>query len=202
MRLAPFLVSRETQTRLDKFEQLLTRWSRSLNLVSADDQRSNIRDRHIADSLALVPYLPSNLDRLLDLGSGAGFPAVPISIVTGCHVDLVESDRRKAAFLQTALAALELPGTVWPERIETSQVSRASIVTARALAPLSTLLSYVHPKLQTGGFALLPKGEQAEAEIAAAQKKWHMEIEILPGSAHHSRILKISGLEPVHAPDR
>ena len=192
-------VSRETRERLDAFERLLARWSRSLNLISADDRLGNLRVRHIEDSLALVPYIPPWLDRLIDLGSGAGLPAIPIAIAVGCHVDLVESDRRKAAFLQTVLATIGLPGTVWPERIEKSSVPPASVITARALAPLTNLLAYAHPILKKDGFALFAKGERAEAEILAAREKWRMEVDILPGSAKHSRILKISGLEPVHA---
>ncbi len=149
----------------------------------------------------MAPHIPVGLDRLIDLGSGAGLPAIPIAIVTGCHVDLIESDRRKAAFLQTTLATLNLPGTVWPERIEKSRVPPANVITARALAPLTVLLAYAHPFLNEGGFALFAKGERAEAEIQAAQEKWQMDINILPGSAKHSRILKISGLKPVHAPN-
>jgi 16S rRNA (guanine527-N7)-methyltransferase len=198
----PTTVSRETQERLDIFERLLIRWGRSLNLVSADDRLGNLHTRHIEDSLALVPYIPPTLDRLIDLGSGAGLPAIPIAIVVGCHVDLIESDRRKAAFLQTALATIGLPGTVWPERIEKSNVPPASVITARALAPLTILLAYTHPILKKDGFGLFAKGERAEAEIREARKKWHMEVDILPGSAKHSRILKISGLEPVHAANR
>jgi 16S rRNA (guanine527-N7)-methyltransferase len=194
-------VSRETRERLDTFEHLLARWGRSLNLVSTDDRLGNLHVRHIEDSLAMVPYIPTGLDRLVDLGSGAGLPAIPIAIVVGCHVDLVESDRRKAAFLQTALATLGLPGTVWPERIEKSKVPQASVITARALAPLTTLLTYAHPILKEGGFALFAKGERAEVEIQAAQEKWQMEVAILHGSAKHSRILKISSLKPVHAPN-
>jgi 16S rRNA (guanine527-N7)-methyltransferase len=196
----PFTVSRETRERLDAFERLLARWGRSLNLISTDDRLGNLRVRHIDDSLAMVPYIPAGLGRLIDLGSGAGLPAIPIAIVVGCHVDLIEADRRKAAFLQTALATLGLPGTVWPERIEKSKTVPADIVTARALAPLTTLLDYAHPFLNEGGFALFAKGVRAEAEIQAAREKWRMEVDILPGSADHSRILKISGLKPVHAP--
>lgn len=191
-------VSRETSDRLGAFTALLERWGQTLNLVSRHDLGTSIQSRHIADSLSLVSHLPAGTTRLVDLGSGAGFPAIPIAIVTGCHVDLVESDGRKAAFLTTVLATLRLRGTVWPGRIEACRVASAGCLTARALAPLPKLLRYAHPLLLPGGTALFPKGRHVEEEIAAASQTWHMKADILPGWSQDARILKITGLEPKH----
>ena len=177
---------------------LLERWGQALNLVSRHDLTTGVQSRHIADSLSLVDHLPADLPRLIDLGSGAGFPAIPIAIVTGCHVDLVEADGRKAAFLTTVLATLQLRGTVWPDRIEACNVSPAICLTARALAPLHKLLHYAHPLLLPGGMALFLKGRRAEEEITAATQTWRMKTDVLPGWSRDARILKITGLEPRH----
>jgi 16S rRNA (guanine527-N7)-methyltransferase len=195
-------VSRETLERLDAFLALLKRWNRTLNLVSRSDLEGDLTGRHVAQSLALLPYFPAGTDRFIDLGSGGGFPALPIAIASGYHVDLIESDQRKAAFLQTALASLRIRGTVWAERIETCQVRPANCVTARALAPLSQLLEYANPLLQPGGVALLLKGDRAEAEMATARQHWDMQVEVVDLDSKGSRILKISRLEPADDPAR
>ncbi len=195
-------VPRETLERLDAFVSLLSRWNRTLNLVSKADLEQNFGDRHLAQSLALITYIPAGTDRFIDLGSGGGIPALPIAIATGLHVDLVESDRRKAAFLETALATLGVRGRVWAQRIETCQVAPAKCVTARALAPLPLLLTYTHPLLQPDGVALFLKGDHAEAEIQTAQTKWQMQADLIPSGPNGSRILKISRLKPAHDPSR
>jgi 16S rRNA (guanine527-N7)-methyltransferase len=195
-------VPRETLERLDAFVGLLRHWNRALNLVSRADLQGDLTHRHIAQSLALVPHLPSGLDRLIDLGSGGGFPALPIAIATGHHIDLVESDQRKAAFLETALAKLGLRGTVWNQRIEACTAPAALCVTARALASLPQLLAYTHPLLQSDGIALFLKGDRAETEIAASQNAWRMQLELFDTEPKGSRILKISRLEPAHDPSQ
>ena len=195
-------VPRETLERLDAFIALLRHWNRALNLVSKGDLEGDLTRRHIAQSLALVPHLPSGLERFTDLGSGGGFPALPIAIASGLHVDLVESDQRKAAFLDTALAKLGLRGTVWAQRIEACTVPPAACVTARALASLPQLLAYAHPLLQPDGVALFLKGDRAEAEIAEAENGWRMRVELVDTDPKGSRILKISRLEPAHDPSQ
>src|SRR5690349_5783342 len=89
-------VPRET---LDRFAALLLRWNRTVNLISAKDE-ALIWERHIADSLQLVRLMVPRPDRAIDLGSGAGFPGLILAIATGVHFDLVEADKRKAAFLR------------------------------------------------------------------------------------------------------
>jgi 16S rRNA (guanine527-N7)-methyltransferase len=199
---SPTNVPRETQERLDEFVSLLSRWNRTLNLVSKADIAHGIGERHIAQSLVLVDYLPQGLDRFIDLGSGGGFPALPIAIATGVYVDLVESDHRKGAFLETALTVLGVRGKVWAQRIEVCQVPPAKCVTARALAPLPLLLSYTYPLLQPDGVALFLKGDRAEAEIDAARANWQMQADIIDSVPNGSRILKISRLKPGHDPSR
>ncbi len=193
-------VSRETTDRLDEFIRLLGHWNQSLNLVSRGESAHKLVQRHLSESLALTSHIPANVDRIIDLGSGGGFPAIPIAITTGLHVDLIESDQRKAAFLQNTLARLALAGKVWPQRIETSAVPPAQCITARALAPLPQLLGYCYPKLTPDGVALLLKGERLEAELRAAAPIWTMKTQIISPPAIGTRILKVAGLEPVHAP--
>ena len=194
----PFIVSRETQARLDDYIALLSRWNRTLNLVAPGDLAAGLHDRHLRESLALIAHITPGCDRFIDLGSGGGFPAIPIAIASGMHADLIEADRRKAAFLETVLATLGVRGTVWPDRIEMCRVPPASCITARAVATLSRLLDYAAPHLRPGGVLVLLKGARLEAELAEARTAWAMQADIIAPWPTGSRILKISRLKPAH----
>ena len=188
-------VSRETQSKQEGYEQLLLTWNRQLNLVGRSETRV-FRSRHIPDSLALVPHLPPRIARFIDLASVAGLHGIPVAIVTGLHVDLVEVDRRKAAFLKTALATIPVRGAVWIQRIENSAVPQAPCLTARGLAPLTKLLRLAYPLLEPHGTALFIKGRRVQEEIDVAGQDWHMAVTLLPGATSESRIVKIMNLSP------
>jgi 16S rRNA (guanine527-N7)-methyltransferase len=165
------------QARLDAFLDLLLRWNARINLV-ADRDPESLRQRHIADSLQLLPLLPPGEAPLGDLGSGAGFPGLILALASGRETHLVESDRRKAAFLTEAAARLGLARVkVHPVRIEAATLPPLGVVTARALAPLVDLLPYAARLLAPGGFALFPKGRGAEDELTAAAPFWTFSVE-------------------------
>ena len=188
------VVSRETHDRLGNLAGLVSKWTATINLV-ATGERDAIWSRHILDSLRLVPLIPPGLTRAIDLGSGAGFPGLVLAIATGVHFDLIEADQRKAAFLREAQRLTNAPVTVHCVRIEAADCPPASLVTARALAPLITLLSYAHGMLAPGGLALFPKGHKAEVEIAEARRHWTMNLTRYDDPAcRGSTILGITGL--------
>lgn len=149
-----------------------------MNLVSARSAEEVWR-RHIMDSLQLVPLLPATApDALVDIGSGAGFPGLVLAAATGREADLVEADKRKAAFLTEAAARLDLRGVrVHAKRIEAAGLRKTGLLTARALAPLPALLRHAHVLLTPGGTALFPKGRTAEEELTAASRDWNMRVE-------------------------
>ncbi len=170
----PATLPPETLARLRAYAALLATWTKRINLVSAADQ-PHIWTRHIEDSLRLVPLIPPGTARAIDLGSGAGLPGLVLAIATGIPFDLVESDRRKAAFLAEAARLTRAPVRVHAARIESCAVDPAPLVTARALAPLSALLALAAPLLAPGGLMLLPKGARAGHEIEAARHEWSFE---------------------------
>ena len=189
---AGVVVSRETTDKLDRLTDLILAWNRTINLISKRDE-PHIADRHIADSLALLPYLPADFPRAIDLGSGAGFPGLVLAIATGRHFDLVEADKRKAAFLREAGRLTQAPVTVHAERIERATIPPAPLITARALAPLSTLLEWATPLLSDGGVCLFPKGRTSNQELTDAARQWHMRVEQWPSPLDPSaRILRLS----------
>ena len=189
----PDPVAFEAEQALRNYASLLLRWSRRINLVSRADE-GRIWERHVLDSLRLLPLIPPGTGRAIDLGSGAGLPGLVLAAASGVHFDLVESDRRKAAFLAEARRATGAPATIHCARIEslTGSLAPAPVVTARALAPLETLLGLAAPLLAPGGVGLFPKGRQAEQEIAAARRRWRFDVD--RKGAAESPILMVSGL--------
>jgi 16S rRNA (guanine527-N7)-methyltransferase len=185
-------LSEAVEARLRAYAALLARWTQRINLVSRADA-GQIWERHVQDSLLLLPLIPAGVERAIDLGSGAGLPGLVLAVASGIHFDLVEADRRKAAFLQEAQRVTGADVTVHCARIEALSLAPALLVTARALAPLETLLGLAAPLLAPDGVGLFPKGARAEAEIEAARRIWRFELG-RAGTAE-SPILVVSGLE-------
>ncbi|WP_188899939.1 16S rRNA (guanine(527)-N(7))-methyltransferase RsmG [Caldovatus sediminis] len=174
--IPPVEVSRETRARLDRLKFLLLDWNRRINLVAERDEGA-IERRHIVDSLQLWPLLPIR-GPLVDLGSGAGFPGLVLALVAERPIHLIESDRRKAAFLTEASRVLGLAHVqVHAMRIEAVPLTGMAAVTARALAPVRDLLPHAVRLLAPGGVAVFPKGRNAEAELTEAARDWTMRIE-------------------------
>jgi 16S rRNA (guanine527-N7)-methyltransferase len=189
-------VSRETEARLEDFLALLLKWNARINLVAERDA-AVLRARHIGDSLQLLPLLPEGQGEAADLGTGGGFPGLVLAIAdTGRRWNLVESDRRKAAFLLAASAELGLSHvSVHAERIEAVALPPLALVTARALAPLTVLLGHAARLLAPGGTAIFPKGRTAEAELTAAQADWTMDPERFESRTEPgATILRITGI--------
>ncbi|MCF3946348.1 16S rRNA (guanine(527)-N(7))-methyltransferase RsmG [Acidiphilium sp. AL] len=190
-------VSRETKEPLRYYSISIKKWTERINLIARKDANDEaIWQRHILDSLQLLPLIPSDVDCAADLGSGAGLPGLVLAIERpDIHVTLIEADRRKAAFLQTMVAELGLNAAVIAERIEKATVAPVKLVTARALAPLPALLEYAHPLLAEGGVCLFPKGRGMETELTAAVLQWHMRVERFPSQTDaDATILRISEL--------
>ncbi|MGE0154462.1 MAG: 16S rRNA (guanine(527)-N(7))-methyltransferase RsmG [Reyranellaceae bacterium] len=196
-------VSRETLPALEAYAAILTAWQSRMNLVGPSTLADPWR-RHFLDSAQLYPLLPANdVDsarklKIFDLGSGAGFPGLVLAVLARhdrrfpggrpLRVNLVESDRKKAAFLAEAaravgLAAADTGNTairIRAQRAEAIEPQIADVVTARALAPLDRLLPWMARFCGEKTILLIPKGEQAEAELQSAAKDWKMKIDRVP----------------------
>lgn len=185
---------------LGDFAELLLRWNRTVNLIARNDE-PNLWDRHIADSLQLIRYLPPSPARAIDLGSGGGFPGLVLAIASGIPFDLIESDQRKCAFLREAARITGARANVHACRIEVAHVAPAPLITARALAPLPALLALATPLLAKDGACVFLKGANADAELTAAAAGWHMRAERLPSrTAPNASILRISEIAVVEPP--
>ncbi len=188
------MLAPETKHRLDRFADLLLRWNTTLNLIAARDAPV-IWQRHIADSLQLAPLIPAGTARAIDLGTGGGFPGLVLAIATGIPFDLIESDRRKAAFLRTAIQDSGAPATVHACRIEAAALPPAPLVTARALAPLPRLLPLAARLLTDDGTCLFLKGAKLDKELAAVRADWDMSVTCTPSeTGPDGVVLRLRGL--------
>ena len=190
--------SSETTERLAAYRDLLLRWNTRINLISGATA-AEIDQRHIADCAQLQPLLPKD-GPIADLGSGAGLPGLVLAILQPtCVIHLVESDKRKAAFLVEAAAQLKLRMVhVHACRAENATLPPLSAITARALAPLVSLLPYSAKFLAPGGIALFPKGKTVEKELTEAAQDWHFTFERFPSITNsEATILRLSNINRV-----
>lgn len=173
-------VSRETFERLKAFEAEFRRWSARINLA-APSTLQTFWSRHVLDSAQLLK-LAGDAGKLVDLGSGGGFPGAVLAILLierpEAQISLVESNRKKAAFLQNILGRLGSRARVLPVRIEQAFgiTGPVDIVTARALAPLPQLLDLAEPWLLAGATALFHKGREFRAELANCRDGWNLDL--------------------------
>lgn len=168
-------VSRETLGLLTTYAELLTRWQKAINLVSRDSL-DDLWRRHMLDSAQLFPMLPPDARRLVDLGSGAGFPGMVLSVLGVPDVHLVESDARKSAFLREVSRTLGVSPHIHTRRLEQMHPIKADVVTARALARLDDLLDLAEKFMQPHSICLFLKGQGVEQELTRAAETWKMKI--------------------------
>ena len=170
-----FNVSRETHERLIAYCHQIQKWNKTINLVSKSSI-DQIWHRHLLDS-AQIHRFGAASGLWLDIGSGGGLPGVVMSIL-GADVVLVESDQRKCTFLRETARVLGLNFRVVTDRVESILPMGAKTLSARALAPLTTLLDYATYHLDSAGVAVFSKGKSAQDEIDAARKTWRFDCEI------------------------
>jgi 16S rRNA (guanine527-N7)-methyltransferase len=190
-------LSPQAAAALATFETLLRKWNGTINLVSAADL-PQLWPRHIEDSLQLGTIAGPLPPRAIDLGSGAGFPGLIVSIAFGIEFELIEQDQRKAAFLREAVMVTGANSHVHAVKIEHAKVPPAPLVVCRALAPLPALLRLAKPLLTPDGFCLFPKTRAAEPEITEAERHWSMRLERFPSQTDpNGVILRIGDLRPI-----
>ncbi|KAA8609858.1 16S rRNA methyltransferase [Salipiger aestuarii] len=170
-------VSRETTEKLSHLVDMLRKWSPKINLV-AQSTLENAWTRHILDSVQAFDVVNPKTGHWVDFGSGGGFPGLVVAILAqecspGVKVTLVESDQRKCVFLKAVLREVRTKADVLPARIESLDPLAATYVSARALAGLSTLLTYAKHHLSDDGVAVFLKGAEWKKEVATARESWN-----------------------------
>lgn len=207
-----FQVSRETLDRLRCYENLLQRWQKTYNLVSSRTL-DQIWLRHFADSAQLLSFCPQ-ASRWLDLGTGAGFPGMVIAILLAegrknlgktqtakaepaeIQVHLVESNRKKIAFLAQVSRETETPVAIHALRIEQlanqREVPDFCVVSARALSSFPELCRYAQPFLKEKTLAIFPRGKRETENLEIVMRQFGTSCRVEPSLTDpESRILLV-----------
>ena len=161
-----------TQTRLLQYLDLLEKWNRVYNLTAIRD-REQMVSNHLLDSLVLAPYITGQ--QILDVGSGAGLPGIPLALARPqLEVTLLDSNHKKTAFLRQAAAELALANiSVAAERVETWQPARKfDCIVSRAFAELSEFVNLAKHLLVPGGYFAAMKGLHPYEEIEKLPAGW------------------------------
>jgi 16S rRNA (guanine527-N7)-methyltransferase len=188
-------VSRETFERFSVYHDLLLKWQSKINLIS-NDTIADIWQRHFLDSLQLLPYIENKNKVIVDLGSGAGFPAMVLAVAGYQNVHLVESDKRKAAFLREVARVTDAKVSIHNCRIEEIELPKVDIFTSRACAPLDKLLNLIANKVPRETICLFHKGKNYSIEHDEASLNWQYDMMATPSIADSQGvIMKISNLQ-------
>jgi len=166
-------VSESQQDCLALYRDLILSWSARFNLISHGD-RSLIVERHFSASVYFVKLISdmnhAKKSRIMDLGTGAGFPGVLLSIFLDNEITLLDSSRKKTLFLQKVIDQLKLPARILNERVENldaGHIEKYDIITARAVSNLNNLISWTYPLLTRKGRLITVKGDDYKNEITS-----------------------------------
>ncbi|KUK69786.1 MAG: Ribosomal RNA small subunit methyltransferase G [Anaerolineae bacterium 49_20] len=162
----------------ERYKHELIEWNSRFNLTAIRDE-SGIEIKHFLDSLTcILAFEPSSPPRsLIDVGTGAGFPGIPLKLIyPHMRLTLVESIQKKAGFCQHVVETLGLRQvTVLAQRAEDvgqdpQHREAYDVATGRAVAPMPTLVEYLLPLVRIGGMVIMQKGENAPAETQQSEK--------------------------------
>ncbi len=159
---------------LSRYLSLLQKWQKRFNLVG----RSTLDDpwrRHFLDSAQLAPFVAENPGEIIDMGSGAGFPGLVLSILGVPNVHLVECDANKAEFLRQVIRETGASARIHRERLEQYDGPDACCLISRACAPLDQLLTFGAEISVPDARALFLKGKTWSDELTSSQALWHID---------------------------
>ncbi|MCI0468563.1 MAG: 16S rRNA (guanine(527)-N(7))-methyltransferase RsmG [Nitrospirae bacterium] len=175
--------------------QTLKKWNRAYNLTALNSDR-DIIIKHFVDSLLYLTAIPDSVKYICDIGSGAGFPGIPIAMARPeLHVALIEPSRKKASFLRHIKRTLLLKNIeVLESRVEDVKERLFDIVVTRALFSVKELIQRASHVLRHGGFFILSKGQRYESEIKEmGNLKQEVITASLPCSSIKRHLIIVSG---------
>ncbi len=169
-------VPHETFLKLSEYVEILLKWNSKINLISRNSE-DDIWIRHMLDSAQVARFI-NKPQKILDIGSGAGFPGMVLSILGVDDVTLLDSDQRKCSFLLEVARLLQLKLTVINDRVENICDKKFDVVTTRGFSSIDKVLECVDV-IQTNRILLL-KGKNYELELQEALQKWDFEYITYP----------------------
>lgn len=188
-------VDAELADRLDTYARLLVEWNEKMNLTAITEPGAMVV-KHFVDSLSAASLLPEGPLRLIDVGTGAGFPGVPLALCRrDIQLTLLDSLNKRLIFLETLCRELDLPVKLIHARAEEGGRrpelrEKFDVAAARAVASLPVLCEYCLPFVRPGGMFLAMKGPEGEAEQTAAGHA----LRLLGGQARQVKALTLPTL--------
>jgi 16S rRNA (guanine527-N7)-methyltransferase len=188
--LAPFVTAELPEPLIDQLSiylDLLVRWNARVSLTSIRNPEEIVQ-RHFGESLFTAEKLSKHLkndSKLLDYGSGAGFPGLPIQLyLPEIRVTLSESQARKVAFLREVIRTLALPTEVWPKRVNEMEPRRFAAVTLRAVECMSISIESAASRVQEGGWIAALVGRDIDTSNRPAAEEF-----LIPCSEHRRLVI-------------
>ena len=170
-------VSRETITSLMQYEDLLIKGNKSLNLIGSSTI-NNIWERHFLDSVQVIDFIDKNQKTLVDLGSGAGFPGLVLSILAKerkipLKIKLIEKSKRKINFLKEIIIKLNLNAVATNQNVEDEKFYFTDdTFVARAFKPLPKIFELMHNKAKNLKKIIIFLGKNGQEGLLQASKNW------------------------------
>ena len=194
-------VSRETIISLKKLEKRLIKSNKNLNLVGKSTI-NKIWTRHFLDSAQAIDFIDKNCKILVDLGSGAGFPGIIISMIAidrkfPLQIKLIEKSKKKAIFLNNIIKEFDLKAEVINKNIfEESELLSGDVFVARAFKPLSKVLELMHSTIKNWEKIIVFLGKTGKRDLDQASKNWDIEYKKrVSVTSNDSIILEINKLK-------
>lgn len=194
-------VSRETIRSLIKYEELLIKSNKALNLIG----NSTIKDiwhRHFLDSLQVIDFIDKNQKTLVDIGSGAGFPGLVLSIIAKdrkipLKIKLIEKSRRKINFLEEIISKLNLNADAINQNVEDEKFHFTDdTFVARAFKPLPKILELIHNKARNLKKIIIFLGKNGQDALLRASKNWDIKYkQRMSVTSNDSFIIEINKLK-------
>ncbi len=166
----------QTVESLRLYDETLRKWQKRFNLVGPSTLEDSVR-RHFHDSAQLMSLIDTRDNKIVDLGSGAGFPGLVLSLLGAGEVHLVESDANKCEFLRQVIRLTKASATIHNVRIENYQGPKATIITSRACAPLNKLMELSKFVCTDGTRMLFLKGRNWQDELTQTQALCHIDVQ-------------------------
>jgi len=197
-------VSRETITSLIKFEKLLIKANKSLNLIG-DSTINQIWHRHILDSFQVIDFIDKNDRTMIDIGSGAGFPGLVLAIAAKdrkipIKINLIEKSPKKIKFLRDTIHKLNLSVQVSCSNVlEEEKKLVGDVFVARAFKPLPLILKLIHSRALNWKKFFIFLGKTGKKELLQASKNWDIKYkQRMSVTSNDSFIIEINKIKKIN----
>ena len=186
-------ITDEQKEQFDTYHKLLEEWNKVMNLTGITEYEEVV-EKHYVDSLSIVKVMNMNhVDTVIDVGTGAGFPGLPIAISSKAEVTLLDSLNKRVNFLNSISTELGLNnvntihGRAEEMGVNQKYREKYDIAVSRAVAPMNVLVEYLLPFVKTGGICICMKGPKADEELKEAKRA----IKLLGGEIIKQEKLKL-----------